>query len=181
MKKLPVLALASLISILTLVKPALANETAASSAVLKKEAREDQKIEIQTEKLESFLDYQNSPLADFSRDFVIAADRYGLDWRLLPAITGVESTYGKQIPANSCNAYGWNNGAWQFTSWPESINYVTQALKERYYDRGLNTVAKIAPVYAPPSKTWAGKVISIMEKIDAYSSGSQSDALSLTL
>ena len=31
-------------------------------------------------------------------DFVTYADTNGLDYRLVPAITGVESTFGKLIP-----------------------------------------------------------------------------------
>lgn len=131
--------------------------------------------------LKAYLKSHNSPLTDYADVFVTKADEYGLpDWRLVPAITGVESTFGKAIPANSYNAYGWANGAYSFKSWEESIDHVTKTLKTRYIDRGADTVEKIAPIYAPPSQTWAGKVRFFMDKISTFSSSDPKN-LSLTL
>jgi hypothetical protein len=140
------------------------NEVVSSSAQLaENEAAFDNRSQI----LEDYLAQFDSPLAEYAEEFVKAADTYDLDWRLLPAITGVESTYGKFIPQGSYNAYGWNNGAYYFQSWPDSIWHVTQALKEKYVDRGANTVDKIGRIYAPPSPFWAGKVKRLMDKIDS--------------
>lgn len=134
------------------------------------------------EKLENFLKNYRSPLVDYAAFFVEEADKYQIDWRLVPAITGVESTFGKQIPYNSYNAYGWANGAYRFKSWEDSIAHVTKTLREKYFDRGLDTPYKIGPVYAPPSKTWAGKVVYFMEKISARSGQANSpDSLELTI
>lgn len=116
--------------------------------------------------LESFLEKYDSPLAPYSAYFIETADKYGLDWRLVPAITGVESTFGKRIPYNSYNAYGWANGAYSFNSWDESIDVVSKTLREKYIDRGATTVYQISRKYAPPSSTWAGKVKYFMRKID---------------
>ena len=55
--------------------------------------------------LRKFLEKNSSPLTPYSPDFIKLADYYGLDWRLVPAISGVESTFGKHIPGNSYNAY----------------------------------------------------------------------------
>lgn len=183
-KKILGLALASAIAFWVMAKlnPTLAaTNVAASSAVLKNEVWEIKKLDYRVEKLEAFLASYKSPLACYASDFIIASDRYGLDWRLLPAITGVESTFGKQIPAGTYNAYGWNNGAWQFTNWPTSIDYVSRALREKYIDQGLNTVAKIGPIYAPPSRTWAGKVTYFMEQIECFEFNSCFEGLTLTL
>ena len=87
---------------------------------------------------------------------------------MVPAITGVESTFGKQIPTNSYNAYGWANGAYLFESWEQSIDHVSQVLKEKYVERGLDTPYKMGPVYAPPSKTWASKVVYFMNQIECF-------------
>jgi hypothetical protein len=116
--------------------------------------------------LRNFLDKYNSPLSAYSEDFVRIADTYQVDYRLVPAITGVESTFGKRIPLNSYNAYGWANGAYSFDSWEESIETVTGTLKTRYIDRGATTIDKIGKIYAPPSNTWAGKVKYFVAKID---------------
>lgn len=117
-------------------------------------------------KLEAFFEKYDSPLASHAGSFVFYADIYGLDWRLVPAISGVESTFGKRIPYNSYNAYGWANGAYKFSSWDESIEIVSKTLREKYYDKGATTIYQIARRYAPPSNTWAGKVKYFMNKID---------------
>jgi len=138
---------------------------AGSSGVLKSaNIQPDERVE----KLQAFLAKNDSPLASYAQDFVSMADKYQIDWKLVPAISGVESTFGKQIPYNSYNAYGWANGNYAFKSWQESIAIVSQTLREKYYNRGLDTPAKISHVYAPPSKTWGGKVNFFMQKIEDF-------------
>ena len=117
--------------------------------------------------LKAFLEKHKSPLAPYSDDFIYYADLYDIDWRLVPAISGVESTFGKKIPANSYNAYGWAGGKYRFNSWEHSIEVVTKALREKYYDRGANTLSKINRIYCPPNPKWAGKVVFFMNKIEA--------------
>lgn len=115
--------------------------------------------------LKSYLKSHNSPLTKYSYNFINTADKYGLDWRLVPAISGVESTFGKNIPGDSYNAYGWANGAYYFESWEDSIEVVSKALREKYIDRGANTLPKIARRYAA-SPSWEWKVRYFMNKID---------------
>lgn len=117
-------------------------------------------------KLKSYLESQKSPLADYAEDFVKYADIYEIDWRLVPAITGVESTFGKRIPANSYNAYGWANGEYRFSSWEDSIEHVSMTLRTKYIDKGAISISTIARRYAPPSSTWGSKVKYFMGKID---------------
>lgn len=162
-------------------KPAKAYQVAGSSAVLKNEALGIKNPDIRVEKLKAYLADFNSPLASYAENFVEAADTYQLDWKLLPAITGVESTFGKQIPAGSYNAYGWANGAYWFKSWEQSIDYVSGYLKEKYIDRGLDTPYKIGPVYAPPSSTWAWKVVWFMNQIECFGESNCLNDLILTL
>jgi hypothetical protein len=138
-------------------------EAEGSACLLVKE-----KEDIRVNKLKKFLGYYQSPLKYYANFLVKTADKYGLDWRLIPAITGVESTFGKAIPEGSFNAYGWANGAYYFDSWSQSIEVVAKALRQNYVDRGADTVEKIAPIYAPPSKTWAYKVNFYMEKIENF-------------
>lgn len=116
--------------------------------------------------LRNFFNTYNSPLALYAEDFVLMADKYNLDYRLVPAISGVESTFGKQIPSGSYNAYGWANGNYSFESWPNSIEVVSKTLRTQYVDRGANSVPEIARIYAPPSSTWAGNVQYFINKID---------------
>ena len=124
-------------------------------------------LDTRTVKLKSFFAEQGSPLTPYASLFIKAADTYHLpDWKLVPAITGVESTFGTQIRSNSYNAYGWINGNHSFISWAESIDTVSKTLKQKYIDRGLTTIESIGHVYAPTSTTWAGKVHFFMHEID---------------
>lgn len=177
-KKLSLILIAFL-AIFFLSQPVFAQEKmAGSSAVLENSLPLADKRLI---KLKKFLESYDSPLAEYANKFVEVADKYGLDWKLVPAITGVESTFGKQIPAGSYNAYGWANGAFYFESWEQSIDLVSQTLKEKYLDRGLDTPYKMGPVYAPPSKTWAGKVIYFMKQIDCFGEFGCFEALDFTI
>lgn len=120
------------------------------------------------EQLKQYFDYYKSPLAEYAGVFVEMADKYNIDWKLLPAISGVESTFARHYINGTYNAYGWGGGKIQFESWEDSIEKVSKALSEKYYSRGLDTPAKIAPVYCPPSKVWAGNVNFFMEKLEGF-------------
>ena len=114
--------------------------------------------DIRVGKLRKYLERRDAPLSIYAGVFVNAADKYGTDWRLVAAISGVESNFGKRIPIGSYNAWGWANGEYRFSSWEEGIDHVNRVLKEKYVDKGLVTPYQIGPVYAPPSRTWSGNV-----------------------
>ncbi|OGM16254.1 hypothetical protein A2V56_02795 [Candidatus Woesebacteria bacterium RBG_19FT_COMBO_42_9] len=161
----------SILIVLALLTFSFAGHVAAASYVADPSASLRVKVvngqDPRAEILKSYLESHNSPLAGYSDKFIEVADTYNLDWRLIPAITGVESTFGKRIPKNSFNAYGWANGNYQFSSWDESIEVVGKALREKYIDRGAPTINRIARRYAPPSSTWAWKVKFFMQKIES--------------
>ena len=149
------------------VKSSLAGPTESGvSAIPKFKAVNEAVFDYRVYTLRKFLNKYNSPLTPYSLEFITQADYYGLDWRMVPAISGVESTFGKRIPAGSYNAYGWANGKYSFKSWPDSIQIVSQALIEKYMDKGATSIAKIAKRYAPPSSTWGTKVNYFVGKID---------------
>lgn len=165
-KTLGIVGVISLFTTIQFVTPVFSSTTSEDSfAMVKKNSRLFYVSDNRVLKLTYFFKSQNSPLGDYALDFVQIADKYGVDWRLVPAISGVESSFGKYIPASSYNAYGWNNGNYYFQNWPEGIETVTFALKENYIKRGANTVEKIAPSYAPPSRNWAWKVKYFMAQI----------------
>lgn len=125
-------------------------------------------------KLRNFFQANNSPLTEYAPFFIQEADRYGFDWKLLPAITGVESTYGQFIPYNSFNAYGWGGGKIFFSNWQESISVVSFSLANNYIAKGRNTVEKIAYIYNPVTpREWGKKVNIIMYLIDNYPPNSE--------
>jgi hypothetical protein len=142
-----------------------AENIAGESATIKSET-ENSDYDYRVENLKNFLEKYNSPLADYASDFVAYADANGLDYRLVPAISGVESTFGKNIPSNSYNAYGWVNGNYDFNSWPDSIATVSSTLKNSYIDKGAESIPQIAKRYAPPSTTWGNGVKYFVSKID---------------
>ena len=174
--------LAALMTASFIPKPVQAQEEklimAGVSGVLKTEPIQ---LDNRVEKLTLFLEKYDSPLVPYAETFIFMADKYQIDWKLLPAITGVESTFGKQIPFNSYNAYGWNNGNYRFQSWEDSIEIVSKALKEKYYNRGLDNPYKIGRVYAPPSPFWGNRVNNFMKMIEPISINSPLSALTLTI
>ena len=48
--------------------------------------------------MSKFLSDYHSPMAQYSSVFVTEADKYGLDWRLVASISGVESAFGNIVP-----------------------------------------------------------------------------------
>jgi hypothetical protein len=100
----------------------------------------------------------NSPFVDEVDSFILACSTYNIDCYLLPSISGIESGFGKAIMPNSYNPFGWGGGMIYFKSWKEGILTVAKGLYDNYFSRGLTTPELIAPVYAPPSTTWALKV-----------------------
>lgn len=120
--------------------------------------------------LSNYLAKYNSPLQYHAQDFIDAANQYDLDWKLLPSIAGVESTFGKQIPGGY-NAWGWGvygNQAIYFQSWREGIFEVARGLRENYLNRGLEDPYAINRVYAA-SPRWGSKVSFFMKDLDNFS------------
>lgn len=119
--------------------------------------------------LYNFLDSYNSPLKIYARNFVEEANKNNLDYRLLAAISGVESTFGQQLPYSSYNAWGWGiygNNALRFGSYPEAISTISKSLRENYIDSwGAKNVYQIGRFYAA-SPTWAQRVVYFMEKVE---------------
>jgi hypothetical protein len=142
-----------------------AENISVESAYLKNQ-EETSGFDYRVRNLKNFLDKYNSPLSEYADEFVAYADQNDLDYRLVPAITGVESTFGKHIPYDSYNAYGWANGEYKFSSWEDSIAHVSEVLKSKYIDHGAVSINQIARIYAPPSSTWGGKVSFFVKKID---------------
>jgi len=119
--------------------------------------------------LKKFLKKYNSPLVDSSKTFIEIADKYSIDYRILPSISCIESGCGKVLIEGTYNPFGWGKGRIKFTSYDEAITKVGKGLDEIYLSRGLTTVEKIAPVYNPPSPvTWTQKVNFFMNQIKKY-------------
>lgn len=120
--------------------------------------------------LQQYLESFNSPLAPYSKKIVQEADKNGIDFRLLVAISRQESNGCKVIPEGSYNCWGWGiheRGTLHFDSFDQGIETVSAGLKKNYIDKGLVTPEEIMSKYTPSSPgTWShavGQFISDME------------------
>jgi len=142
-------------------------------------ARTSAKLDIQStivvdnraQMLKSYLQNYDSPLVPYAQDFVDHADKNKLDWKFVAAIAGVESGFGKQLPQNSYNGWGWGiygNNVHYFPSWKEAIATISQELREKYMNKwGAKDVYGIGEFYAA-DPNWANKVTHFMNQIDSY-------------
>jgi hypothetical protein len=81
--------------------------------------------------LEKFFGDRGCPAHDLAEEFLVASDRHGLDWRLLPSIAFVESTGGKAYRNN--NIMGWGSSRQRFSSVRAGIHHVAERLKNSSY------------------------------------------------
>lgn len=114
------------------------------------------------EMVRQFFARYGSPLEPYAKDVVEAADEYGLDFRLIPAIAMQESTLCKKIPKDSHNCWGfgiYGGKVTRFDDYPEAIHTVTKTLAVKYKKDGLNTPEEIMQRYTPSSNgSWAAGV-----------------------
>lgn len=122
--------------------------------------------------VEDFFKGYNAPLAKHSQTFIQVADKYNLNWKLLPAISMQESNGGKRVIKDSFNPFGYGiygGLVTKFPSWEEAIERVGRGLKEDYINQGLKTPYQIMAKYTPPSLAkdgaWAKGVSSFMEEL----------------
>lgn len=109
--------------------------------------------------VESFFRRYKTPLYPYAEVFISVADKYDLDWRLLPAIAMQESNGGKKVIDNSHNPFGfgiYGDNVLRFNSWEEGIEQVGKGLKTEYIDKGYTTPEEIMVKYTPPSLSKGG-------------------------
>lgn len=129
-------------------------------------AQEDGRIE----KIRQFFAKYHSPLEPYAKDVVEAADQYGLDHRLIPAIAMQESNLCKKIPSNSHNCWGYGiygKKVTRFENYKEGIYTVTKGLALRYKPKGLVTPEQIVTMYTPSNNgSWAFSVNHFMDELE---------------
>lgn len=161
-----------LLSLLTIFTPsALAEERSSDTSANFQQILQAKGVDVRAKILQGYLEAHNSPMAPYASVFVQSADAYNLDWKLVPAIAGVESTFGQAEPTNCYNGWGYGiygNNTLCFASYTEAIQTISQALREKYMDTwGATDVYSIGHIYAA-SPTWATHVTYFMNDIEAY-------------
>lgn len=126
----------------------------------------DARVEI----IRKYLDTYNSPMVAHASEIVEAADRYGIDFRLITAIAQQESNLCKRIPPETFNCWGWgihSRGTLGFTSFTEGIETVTRGLKQEYIDKGYTDPEVIMSKYTPLSDgSWAHGVQTFLDEME---------------
>lgn len=119
--------------------------------------------DVRAQRLYEDLKKANSPMAGSAGTFIQMADKYGLDWTLMPAIAFKESSLGKHI-ANDFNPFGMTTGLKTgprfraFSSWEDAIETEAKLLSGNYR---MNSNMAIGSKYCPASEcsdNWAETV-----------------------
>lgn len=136
------------------------------------------KVEISVEDLRqqkadainTYFKERSMPLNGTGMTFVLVAEKYGLDWRLLPAIGIRESSGGKA--ACGYNPFGWGSCKLSnFSSYEQAIEALGKNLgggnpKTARYYAGNTTMEKLYYYNGTVLPTYPDEVLAIMKKIE---------------
>ena len=105
---------------------------------------------------------------EYDKDYITEADKDGLDWRLLPAISVQESTCGKRYPSDTNNLWGFGSstGLWKFESVQEGISTITKTLASGSRYRNETTYQKLRKYGPKDNLDYPQEVINIMNQIN---------------
>lgn len=112
------------------------------------------------------LEKYNSPMVGYEAELIQIAEKYGLDWTLMAAIAGTESSFGKRMPANCINPYGWGiygSNKLCFKSFPEAAEAVAKGLSTRYNTSSLESIGRTYNKVS--TEGWINHTRSFMNKI----------------
>ncbi len=169
------------IAIISLLNPVSAlaaypQESISDSFYVQKDIKFTVQKDPHIEVLKAYLASQNSPMTENAADFIESAKKYNLDWKLVAAISGLESGFGRHTPGHedynteTYNAWGWGvygDQALGFGSWKNGIYTVSRGLRENYINRGLTEPLSMNRAYAS-SPTWGIRVNLIMQRIENF-------------
>jgi len=121
----------------------------------------DYRLDPRLQSLKRFFQSTNSPAERLSEQFLWAADKHSLDWRLLPSLSFVESGGGKNARNN--NLFGWNSGKTAFPSATAAIADVANRLanSKLYKNKSLDGILRTYN----PGQSYTLKVKSVMRRI----------------
>jgi hypothetical protein len=100
--------------------------------------------------IDSYLQQKGSAMAGIGAALENLARQYNLDPRLIVAIAGAESTFGKHVCATN-NAWNWfHRGSCPpstFSSYEEGLEHVTKFMRRSYLNKGYTSVPLIRQKY----------------------------------
>ncbi len=111
-----------------------------SSPVRAEEASSAEEI-----RLNLVLKKYHSPMEGQEKLLIATAKKYNLDWTLIAAIAGTESSFGKYMPYQCINPFGWGiygDHKLCFSSFAEAIQVVGQTIGTKYNTSSLETIAR---------------------------------------
>jgi hypothetical protein len=123
------------------------------------------------QRIEAYYNRHNLPLAKYAQEFVDAADKYGIDWRLLPAIGFIESTGGKySCQKATYSPFGWGSCKINFDSYEHAINVVSMNLgghnpNTEYFYKD-KTLKEVLYAYNSVIPTYRQKILREMDRIE---------------
>jgi hypothetical protein len=119
--------------------------------------------------IKDFFKKYKSDLLPYAQNIVAAADKYDLDYRLVPAIAMQESNLCKKAPKGSYNCWGfgmYGKKVLKFDNYAQAINTVTKTLATQYKGQGLATAEQIMTKYTPSNNgAWAISVNHFMDQL----------------
>lgn len=93
--------------------------------------------------MEAVLKAYNSPMLPHAKELIAIAEEHNLDWTLMAAIAGTESAFGRRMPSECINPYGWGIYGGRrlcFESFPDAARAVARGLATRYNTTSLETI-----------------------------------------
>jgi len=119
--------------------------------------------------VKDFFKKYKSDLLPYAQNVVDTADKYNLDYRLVPAIAMQESNLCSKAPKGSYNCWGfaiYGKKVLKFDNYAQAIDTVTKTLAIQYKQQGLETPEQIMTKYTPGSNgSWAKSVNFFMNQL----------------
>lgn len=130
-------------------------------------------VDNRAEKIDTYFEQHDLPMAGLGEKMVQEADLYGLDWKLIPALAMRESTGGKfACQKVTFSPFGWGSCKINFDSYDHAIAVLAKNLSgnnpktSHYYaDKDIRGILE---TYNPPSivPKYADQVMKIMSDIE---------------
>lgn len=125
-------------------------------------------VDNRAEIIDNYYKERNMPLEGYGLKMVEVADKYNLDWRLLPAITIRETSGGKYMcknPKAQNNPFGWGSCKIGFESIDNSIDTVAYKLSTLPVYKGKSTSEILYYYNGTVVKTYPEEVLRIMDSL----------------